>query len=527
MVAALFGVSLLAGALPTAASNAASASLDPDMRAHPMLQYGAQVEGAKKTTVIVQLAHLPASEAGREALAHRVNGTLKETFAFINAVVIELDFKDVPALAALPNVRYVSPDARTRRKAIDDRDLQNTFDAAADVPAVWNNRGALEATGHGVTVALLDSGVNDYRPDFRRCRSGYSGDPKDCPSVVTTIKVHGHVDTADNQHTRDGDGHGTHVAGIIGGQSRDGEHIGIAPDAHILSLAISDDSGSAQETDLLRGLEWVYTHRAEEHIRAVNISMAASVPTSYATSPIDAAVEQLWKGGVAVVASAGNSGSDADATWYAPGNDPFVITVGALDDNTTAERGDDSLAFFSSRGFTQDGVYKPDVVAPGRKIVSVLSHPDAMIAKTFPDRVSPDRRYIRLSGTSMAAPVVTGSLALILERFPQLTPDQLKGLLVASARRYPGQSDAAGAVDVLHAMQVAARGACAPANQQVAAPAFGARPQDSRTELATTTAYWNTAYWNTAYWNTAYWNTAYWNTAYWNTAYWNDTTTAD
>ena len=492
-----------------------------------MLQYGALVEPDKDVSVIVQLTHLPQTQQELDTLRQTFHGDIKEVFPFINAAVVQMKFKDIPPLAELPIVRYVSPDGATRRKSIDDRDLQTTFDAAADATAVWNNNAGLEATGQGVTVALLDSGVNTDLPDFRRCPAGYTGDPKHCPSVVTTIKVHGHVDNGQNQNVKDGEGHGTHVAGIIDGLSPDGKFIGVAPDAHILSLAIADDNGSAAETDLLRGLEWVYDHRATDHIRAVNISMAASVPTSYTTSPVDAAVEQLWKGGVAVVASAGNSGSDADATWYAPGNDPYVITVGALDDNGVASPTGGTLAFFSSRGLTQDGIYKPDILAPGRKIVSVLSHPDSVIAKALPERVSSDKRYIRLSGTSMAAPMVTGAIALILQRFPGLTPDQIKGLLAQSARRYPGQTDSAGALDVLHALQLAASGAYRPANQQPLPLATGAQPADAGTDLSMTTAYWNTSYWNTSYWNTAYWNTAYWNTAYWNTAYWNNDTTDD
>lgn len=517
-VAALLSVSVVGGALPTAASSVPAGSLDPNLRAHPILQYGALVEPDKKVRVIVQLTGLPSTTHEVDSLAHAFHGNIKEIFPFINTAVVEMAYKDIPPLAAMPIVRYISPDGSTKRKSVDDRDLKNTFDAAAGAQAVWNNTAGLDATGRGVTVALLDSGVNTELADFHRCPAGYTGDFNNCPSVVTTVRVFNHVDNGHNQKVKDGEGHGTHVAGIINGFSPDGQHIGIAPDAHVLSLAISDDNGMAQETDLLRGLEWVYIHRFDQNIRAVNISMAASVPTSYTTSPIDAAVEQLWKGGVAVVASAGNNGSQADATWYAPGNDPFVITVGALDDNGSAtNRANDSLASFSSRGLTQDGVYKPDIVAPGRRITSVLSHPDSVIAKMLPDRVSPDGKYIRLSGTSMAAPIVTGTLALILERFPNRTPDQIKGLLVASGRRYAGQTDSAGAVDALHALQLAARGGFSPANQQPIQTAVGAQAAGVVTDMAMTTAYWNTAYWNTAYWNTAYWNTAYWNTAYWNT----------
>ena len=224
----------------------------------------------------------------------------------------------------------------------------------------------------------------------------------------------------------------------------------------------------------MRGLQWIYDNHRAANVRVVNISMASSIPTSYRTSPVNAAVEQLWRAGVTVVASAGNKGSDRDATWYAPGNHPLVITVGALDDAQTVSPSDDRLATFSSRGIAQDGFSKPDVVAPGRRIVSVLSQDGATLAKLFPDRVTADKQYIRLSGTSMSAPIVTGAIALLLERFPHLTPDQLKGLLVGSARRYVGQVDQAGAVDVAQAMQQAARGSF------VAAAARRSRPSLSR-----------------------------------------------
>jgi subtilisin family serine protease len=272
----VLSLSLVSGALPTATSGAPNLSLDPMLRAHPTLQYFAQVEPDKKARVIVQMTSAPTAHQDQDAFAHSVNGDLRDAFPIINALVMDIKFKDIASLAALPNVRYVSPDGSTRRKSIDDHALQNTFDAAADVPAVWNNIDGLQATGAGVTVAIPDSGVNTDVPDFHRCSSGSSGDPKQCPSVVTTVTVHDHVDNGQDQRVKDRESHGTHVAGIIDGLSPDGTHI--APDADILSQAIADDSGSAQESDLLRGLQWIYDHRVEGQIRAVNISMSASVP---------------------------------------------------------------------------------------------------------------------------------------------------------------------------------------------------------------------------------------------------------
>jgi serine protease AprX len=217
------------------------------------------------------------------------------------------------------------------------------------------------------------------------------------------------------------------------------------------------------------------------------------------------------------VVSSGNKGSERDATWFAPGNHPLVITVGALDDNQTARFEDDTLAGFSSRGVTQDGHPKPDILAPGRRIVSVLSKHDAKLAKLFPDRVSADERYIRLSGTSMSSPIVAGGVALLLERFPHLTPDQIKGLLVGSARRYTGQVDQAGALDLQEAMLRAARGAFTPANGAQIPSIFVAPAvvSDTLSGPSTTAAYWDAAYWDAAYWDAAYWDAAYWDAAYW------------
>src|ERR687886_325218 len=141
-----------------------------------------------------------------------------------------------------------------------------------------------------------------------------------------------------------------------------------------------------------------------------------------------------------------------DAVWYAPANDPFVITVGCLDDNQTAAPEDDSLCPISSRGVTQDGFAKPDLVAPGRKIESALSSgingQGSILAGEFPDRITADGEHIRLSGTSMAAPQVTAAIALLLQRHGGLLPNQVRQLLVNTASTYPGQPDQAGVLNI-------------------------------------------------------------------------------
>lgn len=474
------------GARPVAAVPA-KVKLDPALKVHPLLQYGAQVEPNKRVRVIVQRAN---DKVDPKALATAAGESTFEDVAFIHTQVMEVKQKTVLALARNPHVRYISPDAPVHSTAIDVDHLKTTYETAVNIPALWN--GSAPATGRGVTVAVIDSGLNRYQGDF-------SGS-------FICVNVNKVVDCGDG----DGNGHGTHVTGIIKGRDSDGRYIGVAPDANIVSIKVGTSDKilprKSSEADVINALQWVFNNRLTYNIRVVNLSLSGSVSAGYNSSPLNAAVEQLWLNGVVVVASAGNRGAAVDAVWYAPGNDPFVITVGALDNNATATPADDSLAAFSSRGRTLDGYAKPDVVAPGRKIVSTLASSDAKIAKTFPDRVIDDR-YIRMSGTSMSAPVVTGVVALLLERYPTLTPNQVKWLLMRTANTYPGQADAAGVIDPVEAYQRAAGGAPGSANQGLTP----SRAIDLTTgTVVSTQTYWDQTYRDQTYWDQTYWDQTYW-----------------
>jgi serine protease AprX len=455
-------------------------ALDPSLRIHPYLQYGAQVEPSRRVRVIVQKTGAAVSS---QLLAQAVGASVLEEFPFIHSLVLEVPLGAVTRLASQLGVRYVSYDAPVRPTAIATANLRTTHPEALALPAVWNDP-RTPATGKGVVIAVLDSGVDASHPDLR--------------ANVTAASVVGAA-SADPQ------GHGTHVTGIIKGWDPAGRYLGVAPDADVISIRIGDQHGVSSESALLRGLQWVYEQRASDRIRIVNLSLSVAMPASPATSPVAAAVEQLWRSGVVVVASAGNRGAAADAAWYPPGNDPFIISVGALDHNQTVAAPDDRLAPFSSRGRTQEGLAKPDLVAPGRRIVAPLAA-GATLAQLYPDRMTDDR-YIRLSGTSMAAPMVSGAVALLLERYPALTPDQVKWLLLQSADGYAGQPDAAGVVDVGAALQRAASGDIGHAN-------VGLLPSIARLLPSAVTA-WDQVYWSQLYWDQLYWDQLYWDQLYW------------
>jgi serine protease AprX len=460
-----------------AAAGRAGIPLDPTLPVHPLLQYGAQVEPDKWARVIVQKRSKGASG---QAIAASVGAAHLEEFAFIKSHVLEVKQKTVLRLARNPNVLYISPDSPVQKHAtIDASKLKTAYVRAIGADKVWNS--SSPATGQGVSVAVVDSGLSAH-PDLTN---------------VLAINVNKAA-----LGPNDGHGHGTHVMGIVKGRDNKGTYIGIAPDARGVSVKIADDTGAAHAADLLRGLQWCFDNRAAYNLRVVNVSMTAGTAESYKTSPVCAAVEQLWLNGVAVVVAAGNRGAAADATWYPPANDPYAITVGALDDNLTAGPGDDSLAPFSGRGKTQDLLYKPDLVAPGRRLVSTLASVNSTLGRQFADRVT-DVNYLRLSGTSMAAPVVAGVAALVLQRFPAMAPDQLKWLLLKVANPFATSPDGVRVVDPVEAMTYAKSNPWQSANQGLV-PNGGIDP-------ATDAVLWGAqGYWDQGYWDQGYWDQGYW-----------------
>ena len=286
-------------------------------------------------------------------------------------------------------------------------------------------------SGAGVGIAVVDSGVAQH-PDIATLTGvvDFVGNP--APAV------------APPGASIDPNGHGTHVAGIMVGNGglSGGRMAGIAPQASLLSVRVLDALGRGASSDVLAGLQWIADHRAQYGIRVVNLSLGHNIYEPAADDPLVEAVDALWDAGVVVVCSAGNRGRDGFVTITSPCNSRKVITVGATNDRHTGDIVDDKIATYSSRGPTAfDLVAKPDLVAPGNRIVSLRS-PGSHFDMLLPDRrVAADpahpsvEDYYEMSGTSMATPIVTGAVALMLEQEPLLAPATVKARLMMSARK--------------------------------------------------------------------------------------------
>jgi serine protease AprX len=324
---------------------------------------------------------------------------------------------------------------------------------------------SLGLTGKGIGIAVIDSGITTWHDDLT--------------NKTTTLFPYGNqrvrkfVDFVNGRTAPyDDNGHGSHVAGIIAGNGYDskGEKVGIAPDANIISLKVLDAHGTGTISNIIAALNWVAANATTYNIKVVNMSIGAGIYESYWTDPLTLATRKITDKGITVVAAAGNMGKDAQGRLQygaitAPGNAPWVLTVGASSTNGTLTRNDDKMADYSSSGPTMfDFDSKPDIVAPGTGTVSLAvpgSYFYALKAQNLLDgKISlGSKPYLTLSGTSMSAPVVAGTVALMLQANPTLTPNLVKAILEYTAQVYPGYKalrQGAGFLNSLGAVRLAA-----------------------------------------------------------------------
>jgi serine protease AprX len=501
-VALTLVIPLGASAVPGSGASKSQAFVAPGLLtnagAHPDQTFAVIVQGKGKS----QAAKAVGDVLG---LAKKAVKDLRS----IDGVAVELTGAQVLALATDKRVTAITADARVRLS----NNAIEKWPHVTGVAKYWST--GVNPAAPAATIAIVDSGIEASRPEFGG-------------RVVADVNL----STLPNNSPGDGRGHGTFVAGIAAG-SLTGK-AGAAPGAKIVSLDVMDDNGMAKTSDVIAAADWILANKSTYGIRVANFSLHSSVANSFMYDPLDRAVERLWFNNVVVVAAAGNYGLAAgpSGVTFAPGNDPFIITVGASDTGTSVATKDDFAAPWSAYGYTLDGFAKPDVAAPGRYMVGPVPTTSTLYAER-PDRIeSPG--YIELSGTSFSAPIASGIAALILGRHPEFTPDQVKGALMAGAKPMPSAaplSVGVGEVNAQRSIELSN-----PPNPNLALNAFvitdpisgepsfdaASWASKAKSDASWASASWAAASWASASWSSASWASLYWSAASWSTASWAD-----
>jgi len=373
-----------------------------------------------RTRVIVQGSH-----ADLEALAARRR--LQIVRHFTGGAVLLADSAEVNELASEAGIESLSGDLRVRTSMSVSNKSTAADQTRAGKPGLLGIGGIPAVTGKDIGVAVIDSGISAHTAltgKIAYSQSFVDGDPS----------------------VSDAYGHGTHVAGIIAGSATSVTSLytgGIAPGVtKLVNLRVLGADGSGYVSDVIDAIEWAISHKQQYNIRVINLSLGHPVMAKCVNDPLCVEVGKAVQQGIVVVAAAGNYGRSADGRHMilggiaSPGNSPYAITVGALNTWNTVARTDDTVATFSSRGPTaQDFAVKPDIAAPGVKIVS-LEAKSSLLPTLYPTihvAGSSTNAYMYLSGSSMAAPMVTGGVALLLHGQPGLNPSQVKLALQTGA----------------------------------------------------------------------------------------------
>ena len=508
----------------------------------PVVPAAATAQGGPAATHVVRA---DAGAMGR-VLDHvrAVGGSVDRTLPALDTVVAELSPGQVADLADEPGVTSVTPDAGLRLTS-------TTYDAKADVDSMHNIATVVGArdtwsrfTGRGIDIGIIDSGVNAV--------AGLEG-----PGKV----IRGTDLSFDSQHPAlrhlDTFVHGTHMAGIMAGRDRSAEpaktvaddatsYLGVAPDARVVSLKVADAYGSTDVSQVLAAIDWTVQHGRQNgmNVRVLNLSFSVPPRQAYEVDPLSHAVEVAWRNGIVVVTSAGNDGTAA-GTLGNPAYNPRILAVGAVESNGTRDTADDVIPSWSSRG---TAARSPDIVAPGAHVQGLRVAGSLIDHQHGAGPGSINARFLRGSGTSQAAAVVSGAAAVLLEQRPSLTPDQVKALLTSTARKLPAadpQASGKGLIDLKRAIQTAtptvtqdavrstgtgslelARGGRALVRNDVALTGerdiFG-KPYDAAAQAAARTSLssWSGGAWNGSTWTGVSWDGVSWDGVSWDGVSWN------
>ena len=438
-------------------------------------------------------------------------GNDQKSLNLVGGVALTLPAHWVEKLQQVPGL-IVTPDAVVKVSGIVNLKSTQLWPYESGNSKLWLGDQAFY-TNTTPAIAIIDSGVQQ-RSDFGS-------------RVIASVNL---STMPGNTSLNDERGHGTFVAGIAAGAAPD--LTGAAPTAPIVSIKVMDSNGEAKTSDVINACQWILDNKAKYNIRVANFSMHSSYGTNFYRDPLDQAVEKLWFSNVVVVAAAGNYGtaSGPSGVKYSPGNDPFVITVGALDLGGSASTRDDSVAPWSAYGYTYDGFYKPEVAAPGRYMVGPIAPGSTITSLKAANMVGSDR--IQLSGTSFAAPVVSGTVAQMLARHPNWTPDQVKGALMQTTRKVPINPRAAGVGEVTVTRAASAHATPNPnkgLDQFVATDASGSTTfaAMSWSDAAKADMSWNSMSWSDQSWSDMSWADQSWSDMSWADMSWADMSWAD
>jgi len=508
---------LVAPASAPAAGDLEGAKIDASV------QLAVDVTGGDEAVPVLVYAPGEVTAVGK-ALPQGVDAT---PLPLIDALAVYLTPDEIERLAGEDFVRAIVAD--NPMYAVDYRssmDVTNLTIGLADVPVP----AAGGPSGDGVTVAILDSGVSAEQDLGQDRIVGWKDFVKG------------------KKKPYDDAGHGTFVAGLIAGDGsaslplEDGgiatmQYRGVAPAADVVGIKVLDEFGQGRASTVIAGIAWAIAHKDDYDIRVLNVSVGGNPVGPAAEDPVALAVEAAWRHGIVVVCAAGNEGEFGLGGVISPGNDPYVITVGADDTKQTGTVADDTVAAYSSRGPTlYDEYAKPDLVAPGNRVVS-LRVKSSYIDRTFPENLIPvasyapaarpsqKPAYLMLSGTSTSVPVVAGAVALMLEKDPTLDPDDVKVRLMETADPLSGATSheqGAGLLDVDGALAATSysAGAALSADLGDGTTVLGPDAVENWTKYAWTKYAWTKYKWTKYKWTKYAWTKYKWTKYAWTKYAW-------
>jgi serine protease AprX len=477
-IASLSTVSLLLLSLLIPASQSAALIQDPyippisaqlETKLSPELRKLVEHKTLSAQELYVRVLIQFRDKSGKKLFSQYKDSRIDYKFDFINfeSALAEVPLHLVSHIIQYGSVSYVGLDEEI--KALSKGHIENTTGVGSARRQINSKGDSYTVDGKGVGVAVIDSGIEKDHPFFLD-RAGNKS------RVVVSRDFTG------EDRTDDPYGHGTYIASALAGNDKfyaDQKYAGVAPNANLINLRVLNKQGIGSVSRLLKALDWVYTNRTNHNIKVVCLSLGTPAQDSYKMSPLCKAVRKLVDAGVVVVASAGNEGQDDKGnklygSVHSPGNEPSAITVGATNTHLTDDRSDDVVAKFSSRGPTRsfikdeegtkkfDNLIKPDLVAPGQKIVFAKSDENFLASEydlEFQESEKKDApKLMRLSGTSVSTPIVAGTAALLFHVNPKLTPNMVKMILMYTAQQIAGFNmleQGAGQLNVAGAIKLA------------------------------------------------------------------------